>query len=111
MKLKSQRGFPRIKPFIKWVRVTDNEIRVYDPSTCIYNTIQYDSTRVWELLDGKHSITQIAKILTTNVNVKEEVMDQVSQEILVFLETLEKMGMIEYNNTSTPENSGVCAKG
>lgn len=100
--MKSQRRFPRIKPFIKWVRVSEKEISIYDPSTCAYYTMQSGSTRVWELLDGEHSITQIASVLIGDMNATEDVVDQLSREILVLLETLEKRGMIEYN---TPERS------
>jgi hypothetical protein len=111
MKSNSQRGFPRIKPFIKWVRVSDNEIKAYDPSSCLYNTVQNDSARVWELLDGEHSITQIAAILTKDMGVEDQVLDQVSQQVLVFLEALEKAGMIDYHDAPTPESCGVRAEG
>ena len=109
MKSRSQREFPRIKPFIKWVRVSDNEIRAYDPSTCMYCTLQHDSARVWELLDGKHSIIHIAMAFTLGV-AAEEVVDQIFQKIYALLNTLEERGIIEYSDTPIPESNGLNAK-
>jgi hypothetical protein len=97
--LRSQKNSPRIRPYIKWIRVSNNEIRIYDPSTCIYNTIQDESSMIWELLDGKHSITQIATIISGRIISGEGAVDQILQEMNIFIATLEKLGLIDCSAT------------
>jgi hypothetical protein len=99
VKMKSQIKLPRIKSHIKWVKVSDSEIRIYDPLTCMFNTLRDESSMIWELLDGNNSITQIATILSNGLSSGGEAFDQVFREINDFITALENLGLVECDNT------------
>ena len=87
---------PAIKPFIKWVRVSDTAIVIYDPSTSCFDSMQGDFALAWELLDGKHSITAISQTLLSNEDGGADALEQVSQNMKIFIEILKDKGYVDY---------------
>jgi hypothetical protein len=72
-------------------REYEGEAFIVLPSHNEYKILNTVGTRIWSLLDGKHTSEQIARIVSSEFEVSE---DQALSDILDFLDELRAAGML-----------------
>lgn len=83
-------------------RFLDNETVVFSDDGQLVHQLNDTGAEIWEMLDGKTSITQIVNKIYEEFDVQKE---EAETEVKLFIETLHKKGLImfshEKRNTKT----------
>ena len=67
-------------------RVVDGEAVIVEPQKGMVNVINTVGSRIWELLDGKHTVAEIANVIADEYEVSPE---QALSDTMEFIEDIE----------------------
>ncbi len=91
MKKKSSQFKFRRSPDLPF-RVVDEEVVIVSPPKGEVTVLNETAAKIWQLLDGKRTLKQIADILTAEFEVKRE---KAYSDCLDFIKKLEQKGFVQ----------------
>jgi len=79
-------------------RVVDGEAVIVEPKTGLVNVTNPVGSRIWELLDGKRSVSELARIVSEEYDADSKT---VLKDALEFLGDLESKGLVQTAEMTT----------
>jgi SynChlorMet cassette protein ScmD len=86
---------PAAEPRIRVREESDKWVILFDPDTGNARVLNPIGVFVWKLLDGTHSVPEIVAQVREYY---EKVPDEVENQVIEFIEVLEKKGFVQTNS-------------